>query len=141
MTNEIDLETMVLTCPVHIHTPRAYIDTIHGSHPSQSVNGLDLFRSLAALTRRPLDFHAIYSQLSQQVKAEIEVAFIHRIGRSIPSPHCAIYIFFLPLRRLSLCTIYGDLYDDVFVTILFLVYFLWAASCADLVQGRPLVLE
>lgn len=85
---------MVLTCPIHVYTPRAYINIIHGSQPSQSVNGLDLFRSLGALTR-PLDFHAIYSQ---QVKAKIEVAFTHRTGRSIPSPHCIIYIFFLPLR-------------------------------------------
>lgn len=35
---EIELERMILTCPVHIHTPGAHIGTIHGTHPGQDIN-------------------------------------------------------------------------------------------------------
>lgn len=79
---EVELGKMVITYPVHIHTPQAHIGTVHGSHPGQDTNALDLFNYLQSLARRPLDFNATYSQLSLQMKAEVKAAFMHRNRRS-----------------------------------------------------------
>lgn len=80
---ENELERMVLTCPVHVHTPQAHIGTIHGSYPGQDFNARDLFRYLQTLAQRPLDFHTTYSRLSQQMKVEVEAAFMLRNGQSM----------------------------------------------------------
>lgn len=81
-SKEIELETMVLTYPIHIHTPQSHIGTIHSSSSSQKIDAVDLFRFLQTFARGPLDAHANYSELPQQMKAEVEVAFMRRNGQS-----------------------------------------------------------
>lgn len=85
LAKENQLETIFLNYPIHIHTPHAHIGTIHGLNPGQSINGLDLFRSLQILAERPLDARTTYSRLSQQMKVEVQSAFMHRSGRSSSS--------------------------------------------------------
>lgn len=82
LIQKVELETIILTCPIHIHTPQAHIGTVHGLSPGQSISALDLFRFLRTIAAGQLAAHAMYSQLPQQVKARIKAAFIRRNGLS-----------------------------------------------------------
>lgn len=84
-TKKIKLETMVLTCPIHVHTPQAHIGTIHGPTSSQGKSALDLFYFLQNLAGEPLDCYTTNHQLTQQMRAEIGKAFMRRNERSSSS--------------------------------------------------------
>lgn len=85
----MELDSRILTYPIHIHTPHTHIDTIHGSTPNQRISALDLLHFLQTIARRPLDFYTIYSQiysqLSQRMKVETKAAFMRRNGQSSSS--------------------------------------------------------
>lgn len=82
---KIKLGALILTSPIHIHTPQAHIGTIHSLDPGENINALDLFHSLQVLMRSPLDVHVTYSQLPEQMKAEVKAAFMRRNGQSLSS--------------------------------------------------------
>lgn len=58
LNTEIELETMILTCPIHIHTPQGHIGTIHSHPPGETMSALYLFCSLRTMA----DGHWILSR-------------------------------------------------------------------------------
>lgn len=80
---KIELQTIVLTPPVHIHTPHAHIGTIFGNTPGERLYALDIFSQLQAMISQKLDYHMTYSQLPSTMKIEVEAAFMRRRGQSL----------------------------------------------------------
>lgn len=80
---QIDLDAMLLTCPIHIHIPGVHIGRIQSLPPGQSITAFDLFRYLQALAGTPLYALTNYSQLSHRMRIEVGAAFMHRNGRSL----------------------------------------------------------
>ncbi|KXN88014.1 hypothetical protein AN958_07397 [Leucoagaricus sp. SymC.cos] len=76
---QIELEEITLTAPVHIHTPTAHVGLIYGSLPGQTMTSLDVVMFLRQLSQATIDRN-VYAQLSPEVKVRVKAAFIQRRG-------------------------------------------------------------
>ncbi|KXN88018.1 hypothetical protein AN958_07401 [Leucoagaricus sp. SymC.cos] len=76
---QIELEEVSLTVPIHIHTSTAHVGLIYGSLPVQTMTALNAVMFLQQLSQTTIDRNA-YAQFSPEVKARVKAAFIQRCG-------------------------------------------------------------
>lgn len=83
LSKQLGLQTIVLTPPIHIHTPQAHIGTVFGNAPGEILYALDVFSHFQAMVSQKLDYHMTYSRLPSIMKTEVEAAFMRRRGQSL----------------------------------------------------------
>ncbi|KAF5363972.1 hypothetical protein D9756_000029 [Leucocoprinus leucothites] len=77
VARQLELDTIVLTTPVHVHTPTAHIGLIHGVFVGQPMSALDTALTLQAIWRQPISI-VVYVQLSPHVRDLVRRAFLDR---------------------------------------------------------------
>ncbi|KXN89797.1 hypothetical protein AN958_05209 [Leucoagaricus sp. SymC.cos] len=73
----IELENIVLTTPIHIHTPIAHVGLMYGTFPGQTLTALNAVAFLRQFWCASVDRN-MYAQLSPEIKARAKAAFMQR---------------------------------------------------------------
>ncbi|KXN88015.1 hypothetical protein AN958_07398 [Leucoagaricus sp. SymC.cos] len=74
---QIELENIILTTPVHVHTPIAHVGLINGTFPGQTLTALNAVMFLKQFSGASIDRN-MYAQLSPEVKARAKATFMQR---------------------------------------------------------------
>ncbi|KAF5363978.1 hypothetical protein D9756_000023 [Leucocoprinus leucothites] len=79
VAQEIELSTITLVSPVHVHTPFEHIGIIRGNHDGEKITADDLVLFLHWFSQQPIN-RAVYAQLSTEMQVQVENAFMQRNG-------------------------------------------------------------
>ncbi|KXN84938.1 hypothetical protein AN958_11880 [Leucoagaricus sp. SymC.cos] len=79
---QIELDNIILTTPIHVHTPAAHVGQIYDIFPGQTVTALEAAMLLQQLSQTAIDRNG-YAQLLPEMKARVKAAFIQRNGASL----------------------------------------------------------
>ncbi|KAF5363811.1 hypothetical protein D9756_000040 [Leucocoprinus leucothites] len=77
VARQLELDTIVLATPVHVHTPTTHIGLIHGVVVGQPMSALDTVLTLQALLHQPIHT-AVYGQLTPRLRELVRRAFLER---------------------------------------------------------------
>ncbi len=76
------LRSIILTTPIHVHTPVAHIGVVHGGATGECTNALELMQFVQSLVSQPVNLPINYDILPQDMRVQVDVAFAQRIGCS-----------------------------------------------------------
>lgn len=77
------LRSITLTTPVHLHAPDAHIAVVHSNSPGQRTSGLEMVYFLQSLVWQPVNLQTTFDRLSRAMRAQVEMAFMRRVGHSL----------------------------------------------------------
>ncbi|KXN89792.1 hypothetical protein AN958_05205, partial [Leucoagaricus sp. SymC.cos] len=78
-SQRIELREMILTTPIHVHTPTAHVGMVYGTFPGEAVTALDAVMVLQQLSQRALSRN-VFVPLPASVVINVKAAFVHRVG-------------------------------------------------------------
>ncbi|KXN81372.1 hypothetical protein AN958_05125 [Leucoagaricus sp. SymC.cos] len=79
VSQRIELKEMILTTPIHVHTPTFHVGMIYGTSRGENVTALDAVMFLQQFSQTALDRNT-FAQLLAGTVVDMKRAFMKRIG-------------------------------------------------------------